>query len=99
LTFVPLNDIHIYINLKHKEVVMLVLSRKPCERIRIGDSVVVTVVRIEGNSVRLGIEAPEEVSVYREELLHKRGGSAPPRGFVRKPAYTGPAPISAQKTV
>jgi carbon storage regulator len=48
---------------------MLVLSRKPLERICIGDSVVVTVVRIDGNTVRLGIEAPRDISVFREELL------------------------------
>jgi carbon storage regulator len=48
---------------------MLVLKRKPCERIQIGDSIVVTVVRVEGNAVRLGIEAPSDVAVFRHELL------------------------------
>ena len=48
---------------------MLVLSRKPLERIRIGESIIVTVVRVDGNTVRLGIEAPQEVSVLRGELL------------------------------
>lgn len=47
---------------------MLVLSRKASERIQIGDSVVVTVVRIAGNVVRLGIEAPRETSIVRQEL-------------------------------
>lgn len=47
---------------------MLVLSRKVGERIRIGDGVVITVVRITGGGVRLGIEAPPELSVVREEL-------------------------------
>lgn len=47
---------------------MLVLSRKVGERIRIGDSVVVTVVRVTGSGVRLGIEAPGELPVIREEL-------------------------------
>jgi carbon storage regulator len=51
------------------EVRMLVLSRKPLERIQIGDSIVLTVVRIDGNTVRLGIEAPTDVRVFREELL------------------------------
>lgn len=50
---------------------MLVLSRKPSERIQIGDSIVVTVVRVEGSTVRLGIEAPPEVRVFRAELLPK----------------------------
>ena len=47
---------------------MLVLSRKERERIRLGDSIVVTVVRVSGDRVRLGIEAPEDMIVLREEL-------------------------------
>ncbi|MEX0819054.1 MAG: carbon storage regulator [Pirellulaceae bacterium] len=47
---------------------MLVLSRKERERIRLGDSIVVTVVRVSGDRVRLGIEAPGEMLVLREEL-------------------------------
>jgi len=50
---------------------MLVLSRKVGERIRIGDGVVVTVVRITGGGVRLGIEAPAEMPVVREELFNE----------------------------
>ncbi|MCA9177496.1 MAG: carbon storage regulator [Planctomycetales bacterium] len=47
---------------------MLVLTRKLQEQIRIGDNVVVTVLRVQGNSVRLGVEAPQEVSILRGEL-------------------------------
>lgn len=47
---------------------MLVLSRKQNERIRVGDSVVVTVVRVSGDKVRIGIEAPADVRVLRDEL-------------------------------
>ena len=47
---------------------MLVLSRKERERIRLGDSIVVTVVRVSGDRVRLGIEAPGDMLVLREEL-------------------------------
>ena len=47
---------------------MLVLSRKVGERILIGDNIAVTVVRISGGGVRLGIEAPTELPVVREEL-------------------------------
>ncbi len=47
---------------------MLVLSRKERERIRLGDSIVVTVVRLSGDRVRLGIEAPGDMLVLREEL-------------------------------
>lgn len=47
---------------------MLVLSRKPGEKILIGENVVVTIVRIGPNTVRLGIEAPREMNVVREEI-------------------------------
>lgn len=47
---------------------MLVLSRKTGEKIRIGDNVEVTVVRIGPNAVRLGIEAPRDMNILREEL-------------------------------
>jgi carbon storage regulator len=47
---------------------MLVLSRRETERIRLGDSIVVTVVRVAGDKVRLGIEAPPDVLVLRDEL-------------------------------
>ena len=47
---------------------MLVLSRKQNERIRVGDSVIVTVVRVSGDKVRIGIEAPPNVRVLRDEL-------------------------------
>ncbi len=47
---------------------MLVLSRKVGERIWIGDKISVTVVRLTGGGVRLGIEAPAELPVIREEL-------------------------------
>ena len=50
---------------------MLVLSRKVGERIWIGDDIAVTVVRITGGGVRIGIEAPGELSVIREELKKK----------------------------
>jgi len=47
---------------------MLVLSRKQSERIRVGDSVVVTIVRVSGDKVRIGIEAPPHIRVLRDEL-------------------------------
>ena len=47
---------------------MLVLSRREHERIRLGDSIVVTVVRVTGDRVRLGIEAPSEILILRQEL-------------------------------
>ena len=47
---------------------MLVLSRKETQRIRLGDSIVITVVRLSGDKVRLGIQAPKEMLVLRDEL-------------------------------
>jgi len=54
---------------------MLVLSRKQSQRIKVGDSIVVTVVRLSGDKVRLGIEAPENMLVLREELEQFKSGS------------------------
>ena len=48
---------------------MLVLSRKNNESIVIGDGIVVTIVDIRGDKVRLGIEAPKEVPVHRQEVF------------------------------
>jgi len=53
---------------------MLVLTRKLLEKLYIGDDICVTVVRLEGGQVRLGIEAPREVSVVRAELVADRPG-------------------------
>ncbi|MCA9076033.1 MAG: carbon storage regulator [Planctomycetaceae bacterium] len=52
---------------------MLVLSRKPGERIMIGDEIAVTIVRIGPNSVRIGIEAPRDMNIVREELQRLGG--------------------------
>jgi len=57
---------------------MLVLSRREHERIRLGDSVVVTVIQVAGDKVRLGIEAPSDVLVLRDELEPRRQ-EAPPQ--------------------
>jgi carbon storage regulator len=48
---------------------MLVLSRKLGEKICIGQNIFLTVVDIERGKVRLGIEAPREIPIYRQELL------------------------------
>ena len=50
---------------------MLVLSRKVGERILIGDKVTITVVKIGHGGVRIGVEAPAELSVIREELAEE----------------------------
>ena len=48
---------------------MLVLSRKEGEEIRIGKDIALTVVAVKGNRVRIGIQAPREYSIQREELI------------------------------
>ena len=50
---------------------MLVLSRKLGETVRIGGGVSITIVKIAGGGVRLGIEAPDDVEIVREELLRE----------------------------
>jgi len=52
---------------------MLVLTRKLLEKVRIGDNIVVTIVRIEGGQVRVGIDAPKSIPVVREELYRPPG--------------------------
>ena len=50
---------------------MLILTRKLQEKILINDNIEVTVLDIRGNQVRIGINAPKEVSVHREEIWHR----------------------------
>jgi len=47
---------------------MLILTRKLGEVIRVGDAVTVRVLEVKGNQVRLGVEAPTDVRIYREEV-------------------------------
>ena len=47
---------------------MLVLTRKPGEKIFIGDNVALTVVEVKGDSVRIAVDAPREVKIYRGEI-------------------------------
>jgi len=70
---------------------MLVLTRKADEQILIGDDITLTLVRVRGNSVRIGIDAPREVRVRRGELA--RGEAA------RGEAARGEAAVSAADPV
>lgn len=64
---------------------MLVLTRKASQRILIGDSICITILRVRGQAVRIGIEAPEDVRVLRSELLE----------FDREATATTPEPVVA----
>jgi carbon storage regulator len=67
---------------------MLVLSRKLGEKVIIGDNITLTVVEIEGNRVRFGIDAPSDVRILRAELCewHDLPAKASTRHETRRPA-------------
>jgi carbon storage regulator len=56
---------------------MLVLSRKPGEKIMIGGGITLTVLEVIGNRIKLGVEAPSHVRVLRAELARERGETDP----------------------
>jgi len=66
---------------------MLVLSRKLGEKIFIGDNICITVVDIDRGKIRLGIEAPRNVPIYRQELLPLQNQPRPDN-----PEAVAPAP-------
>ena len=52
---------------------MLILTRRVDESLVIGDNVTVTILGVKGNQVRIGVDAPRDVVVHREELAQKQG--------------------------
>lgn len=72
---------------------MLVLTRKTGERIIIGPDIVVTVVRVQGDKVRVGIEAPIDIAVHREEVVEqiRAEGRQPVKVGGDVPLHSAPA--------
>ena len=66
---------------------MLVLSRKTSQQVLIGRDIVITIVKVDRNQVRIGIQAPAGISILREELADRRASSPEktpikPRGLI-----------------
>lgn len=57
---------------------MLILTRRVGETLIIGDDIAITVLGVKGNQVRLGIKAPRDVTVHREEVYQRIHSDAPP---------------------
>ena len=57
---------------------MLILTRRIGETVMIGEDIAITVLRVKGNQVRLGVDAPKHVSVQREEIFQRIQNEAAP---------------------
>lgn len=73
---------------------MLVLRRKTNESILIGNQIRVSVLQVEGNRVKIGIEAPDTMHIVRAELLRSATSSSKP-----VPPTTGPTPVPSPSEV
>ena len=66
---------------------MLVLTRKPRQQIMIGDDIIVNVVDVQGDNVRIAIDAPREVKIYRGEIYYAIQEDLPLKGKARGIAF------------
>ncbi len=64
---------------------MLILTRRVGETLMIGDAITVTVLGVKGNQVRIGITAPKDVSVHREEIYQRIQNAEDPEKKVSSP--------------
>ena len=72
LVYEVIAGLEVHLNVLYRKLDMLVLTRKLMEKLFIGDNICITVVRLEGGQVRLGIDAPRDVTVVRAELVPDR---------------------------
>jgi len=68
---------------------MLILTRRVGETLMIGDSVTVTILGVKGNQVRVGITAPKDVAVHREEIFQRIGREGSTAGGDPSPDTSG----------
>lgn len=57
-----------YHSLRRRKRIMLILTRKPGQSVHIGDEIKINIIEVKGNQVRIGVDAPRNVSVHREEI-------------------------------
>ena len=75
---------------QHAEATLvLILTRRVGETVMIGEDVTVTVLRVKGNQVRLGVNAPKTVSVQREEIFKRMHGEEPAAPAAAEGALSG----------